>query len=69
MRVNTLSHLQTALRRASGQVRTSYLSVTHQTLALNPDADVEFDLHTFERAYTLARADRSNRVALENSEL
>ena len=64
---NTLGHLQTALRQASDQAQTSYLTVTHQTLALNPDADIELDLHTIERAYTLARADRSNRVALENS--
>jgi DNA-binding SARP family transcriptional activator len=64
---NTLGHLQTSLRQASGQAQTSYLTVTHQTLALNPDAEVELDLHTVERAYTLARADRASRVALENS--
>ncbi len=64
---NTLGHLQTTLHQAGAQDQSSYLSVTHQTLALNPDADIELDLHTIERAYTLARADRSNRVALENS--
>jgi len=64
---NTLGHLQTTLHQADDQDQTSYLSTTHQTLALNPDADIELDLHTIERAYTLARADRSNRVALENS--
>ncbi len=60
---NTLGHLQTALSPA----QTLYLSVTHHTLALNPDADIDLDLHTVERAYTLARADRSNRVPPENS--
>jgi DNA-binding SARP family transcriptional activator len=64
---NTLGHLQTALRQASGQAQTSYLSVTHQTLALSPNAAMDLDLHTVERAYVLARADRSSRVALENS--
>ena len=64
---NTLGHLQTALRQASGQAQTSYLSITHQTLALNPDADIDLDLHTVERAYTLARTDRSSRVPPENS--
>jgi DNA-binding SARP family transcriptional activator len=65
---NTLGHLQTALRQASGQAQTSYLSVTHQALALNPDADVDLDLQTVERAYALARTDRSNRVPPENSD-
>jgi DNA-binding SARP family transcriptional activator len=64
---NTLGHLQTALRQASGQAQTSYLTVTHQTLALNPDAEVELDLHTVERAYMLACADRASRVPPENS--
>jgi DNA-binding SARP family transcriptional activator len=64
---NTLGHLQTALRQASGQTQTSYLTVAHQTLALNPDAEVELDLHTVERAYALARTDRSSRVPPENS--
>jgi DNA-binding SARP family transcriptional activator len=64
---NTLGHLQTALRQASGQAQTSYLSATHHTLALNPDAEIDLDLHTVERAYVLARADRSSRVPPENS--
>ncbi len=58
---NTLCHLQTALRRASGESQTPYLSVTHNSLALNPDADINFDLQTVERAYSLARSDRSSR--------
>jgi DNA-binding SARP family transcriptional activator len=64
---NTLGHLQTALRQPSDQAQTSYLSVTHQALALNPDADVDLDLYTVERAYALARADRSSRVPPESS--
>jgi DNA-binding SARP family transcriptional activator len=64
---NTLGHLQTALRQASRQAQTSYLSVTHQTPALNPDAGIELDLHTVERAYALACADRASRVPPENS--
>ena len=63
---NTLGHLQTALRQAGGQAQTSYLSVTHQTLALNPSAEIDLDLHTVERAYVLARTDRSSRVPAEN---
>ena len=38
---NTLDHLQTALRQASGQAKTSYLSVTHNSLNLNPDANTD----------------------------
>ncbi len=64
---NTLDHLQTALRQASGQAQTSYLSVTHHSLSLNPDADIDFDLRTVERAYAQARADRSNRTLPEGS--
>jgi DNA-binding SARP family transcriptional activator len=64
---NTLGHLQTALRQASGQTQTSYLSVTNNSLDLNPDADIDFDLHTVERAYALARADRSSRTLPEGS--
>ena len=59
---NTLGHLQSALRQAGGQAQTSLLSVTHNALALNPDANIQLDLHTVERAYALARADRSNRT-------
>lgn len=64
---NTLGHLQTSLRRASGLIHPSYLSVTHNSLSLNPDADITLDLHTVERAYTLARADRSSRMLPEGS--
>jgi len=64
---NTLDHLQTALRQASGQAQISYLSVTHNSLSLNPDADIDFDLQTVERAYALARADRSSRTLPEGS--
>ncbi len=64
---NTLGRLQTALRQASGQAQTSYLSVTHDALALNPDAEIYLDLHTVERAYGLARADRSSRAPSEGS--
>ncbi|MGH2521359.1 MAG: AAA family ATPase [Anaerolineales bacterium] len=59
---NTLGHLQRALRRASGQAQSPFLAVTHTTLGLNPDADIQLDLHTVERAYALARADRSSRT-------
>ena len=64
---NTLGHLQTALRQASGETQTSYLSVAHSELGLNPDAEIDFDLHTVERAYELARADRSSRKPPEGS--
>ncbi|MBN1920959.1 MAG: AAA family ATPase [Anaerolineae bacterium] len=59
---NTLGHLQTALSLARGQTPTFYLTVTRHTLALNPDADIDLDLHMVERAYTLARTDRSSRA-------
>jgi len=64
---NTLDHLQTALRQASGQTQNSYLSVTHNSLSLNPEADIDFDLRTLERAYALARAERSSRTLPEGS--
>jgi DNA-binding SARP family transcriptional activator len=64
---NTLDHLQTALRQASGQAQISYLSITHNSLCLNPDADIDFDLKTVEHAYTQARADRSSRTLPEGS--
>ena len=64
---NTLDHLQTALRKASGQSQTSYLLTTHNSLSLNPDADIDFDLKTVERAYIQARADRSSRTLPEGS--
>jgi DNA-binding SARP family transcriptional activator len=64
---NTLGHLQTALRQASGQAQTSYLSVTHNSLGLNPDAEITLDLHTIERAYAQARADRASRILPDGS--
>ena len=64
---NTLGHLQTALRRASGQVQTSYLHITHNALGLNPDAKIDLDLRAVEQAYTLARADRASRVLPEGT--
>jgi DNA-binding SARP family transcriptional activator len=64
---NTLDHLQTALRKASGQAQTSYLLVTHNSLSLNPDANIDLDLQTVERAYAQARADRSSRTLPEGS--
>ncbi|HSB66843.1 MAG TPA: BTAD domain-containing putative transcriptional regulator, partial [Anaerolineales bacterium] len=64
---NTLDHLQKALRQAGGQDKISYLSVTHNSLSLNPDADLDFDLHTVEQAYTQARTDRSSRILPEGS--
>ncbi len=64
---NTLGHLQTALRRASGRAQTTYVAVTYCALALNPEAGLELDLQTVERAYSLARADRSGRAAPDGS--
>ena len=64
---NTLGHLQTTFRQASGQAQTPYLSVTHQSLGLNPDANIDFDLHTIGQAYEQARLDRSNRTLPEGS--
>ncbi len=64
---NTLSRLQGALRRAGDQSQTSFISITHEGLALNPDTDVSLDLDTVERAYLLARADRSSRVSPKGS--
>ena len=64
---NTLDHLLTALRQASGQPQTSYLSITHDSLSLNPEANIDFDLRTVEQAYSLARADRSSRTLPEGS--
>ncbi len=64
---NTLGHLQSALRQASDQTEIDYLSVTHAALALNPEAGIAVDLHSVERAYSLARADRSSRTPPEGS--
>jgi DNA-binding SARP family transcriptional activator len=64
---STLGHLQTALRLADGQASPAYLSITHQSLGLNSEADIDFDLQTVERAYALARADRASRTLPEGS--
>jgi DNA-binding SARP family transcriptional activator len=64
---NTLDHLLTVLRQAGGQASPPYLSITRQSLGLNPEADIDFDLQTVERAYVQARADRSSRMLLEGS--
>jgi len=64
---NTLRHLQAALRQAGSRAQSPFLSITHQSLSLNPDADIAFDLHTIEQAYALARADRSSRTLPEGS--
>ena len=58
---NTLGHLKTALKPPRDQDQTTYLLITHTALALNPEADIRVDLHTVERAYDRARADRSSR--------
>jgi len=54
---NTLNHLQRVLR--GDPTAPTVLAVTHTTLALAPEAGIELDLHTVERAYALARADRA----------
>jgi DNA-binding SARP family transcriptional activator len=64
---NTLSRLQASLRQGKGGAQTSYLSITHHALGLNPDAGTDLDLHTIERAYVQARADRSSRTLPEGS--
>ncbi len=64
---NTLGHLQAVLRPTGGQSHLSYLSVTNHALGLNPDANLDFDLNTIERAYNLARTDRSSRAQPERS--
>lgn len=60
---NTLNHLLTTWRQATGQENNPYLAITHQTLGLDPEAPIHLDLHIVERAYALARADRSSRAA------
>jgi DNA-binding SARP family transcriptional activator len=64
---NTLGHLQTTLRQVGGQTLSLYLSITHQALGLNPDAEIDFDLQTVARAYELARADRLSRSLSDES--
>ena len=65
---NTLGHLQMALRRASGDTQPTYLSITHNALGVNPDADIDLDLHMVEQAYALARAARSSRALPKGSD-
>lgn len=64
---NTLGHLQAALRPARGRSPAAYLSVTHQALALNPEAGLQLDLQTVAQAYALARAERARRAPPEGS--
>jgi len=65
---NTLGHLKSVLRDVRGLTQSSYLSVTHTALALNPDADIQVDLRMVERAYAQALADRSSRATPENTD-
>jgi DNA-binding SARP family transcriptional activator len=46
---NTLGHLKSVLRDVRGLTQSSYLSVTHNALALNPDADIQVDLRAGRR--------------------
>ena len=64
---NTLGHLQAALRRANGQKQTSYLYITHDSLGLNPDANLHLDLRTVDQGYALARSDRTSRMLPKGS--
>jgi DNA-binding SARP family transcriptional activator len=64
---NTLGRLQAALRQASEQPPSLYLSVTHNTLGLNPDAEIDLDLHTIEQAYEMARTERLSRAQPKGS--
>jgi DNA-binding SARP family transcriptional activator len=64
---NTLSHLKSVLRDVRDLTQTSYLSITHDALALNPDAGIQVDLRMVECAYAQARADRSSRATPENT--
>jgi DNA-binding SARP family transcriptional activator len=47
---NTLSHLHATLRQPGSEATTSFISVTHNALGLNPDADIYFDLQTVARS-------------------
>ncbi len=64
---HTLGHLHKVLQQIGGQAQTAYLSITHLALGLNPDAGIDFDLHTIDSAYALARADRSSRILPDGS--
>ena len=58
---NTLGHMQKALHQDKEQSQITCLSITHQALGLNPNANIDFDLDTIANAYSVARADRANR--------
>lgn len=64
---NTLSRLQVALRQASGQKQNPYLVITNTSLSLDPDANIDLDLHTIESAYAVANTDRSSQSLPEGS--
>lgn len=64
---NTLNHLLTTWRKATGLHQHPYLTIAHQTLGLDPDALIQFDLQTVDRAYAIARIDRSSRAVPEAS--
>jgi len=64
---NTFVRLQTALRAPGDRSPSIFFASTHQTLAINLQADLALDLQIVERAYTLARADRSSRDAADAS--
>ncbi|HWR64904.1 MAG TPA: AAA family ATPase [Bellilinea sp.] len=58
---NTLSRLQSALRSASGKTELPYLSITNTSIGLDPDANIQLDLETVERAFALANTNRSGK--------
>lgn len=64
---NTLGHLQSSLRKVSGLRQTPYLNVTHNSLGLNLEANINLDVTTIELAYSQARSDRSSRMLSEGS--
>jgi len=55
---STLGRLQTVLYQIKGQAQIAYLSITHNSLSLNSEANIVLDLQTVEHAYALARDDR-----------
>lgn len=64
---NTLSRLQTTLRQAGNQSPSSCISVTNTTIGIAPGAPFTLDLHTLERAYTLANSERTSLPLPEGS--
>jgi DNA-binding SARP family transcriptional activator len=64
---NILGHLLKGLQQIEEQTDSVYLSITHQALGLNLDANIDFDLRTVESAYRMAHADRSNRTLPDGS--